>query len=170
MKSDFETKDSGKRQVFATGMQRDTSEGKERPDLVRDGPMLRRWIGLMTRGAQKYDARNWMKASTEEELERAYISADRHDEQWRRGETDEDHAAAMYFNINLAEYIKEKLAEPKRLKVVKQHRTKHKTDARPWSALHNDGWHDYDEQCESFMRLDFTKEKFDNEFRMAYSE
>lgn len=106
----FETKDSGKRILFTSGMTRDTSEGKIDYTLVLDGPMFERWAALMTRGAVKYDARNWMKASGEAELERFKQSAFRHFIQWMNGDTDEDHGAAVMFNINGAEYVKQALA------------------------------------------------------------
>jgi hypothetical protein len=47
-----------------------------------------------------------MKAQSVEELERFRMSAARHFEQWLRGDTDEDHAAAVFFNINGAEYTR----------------------------------------------------------------
>jgi hypothetical protein len=46
-----------------------------------------------------------MKARGLEEYERFRESAFRHFLQWFNGETDEDHAAAVYFNINGAEYV-----------------------------------------------------------------
>ena len=107
---EFVTKDSGARQLFASGMQRDITTGKVQWRLVYSGPMLARWAGLLTRGAEKYDADNWMKASGREELDRFRDSAARHFAQWMAGETDEDHAAAVFFNINGAEYVKSRLA------------------------------------------------------------
>jgi len=105
----FETKDSGQREVFESGMHRDTTEGKVRYDLAVDGPLFKRYAELMTRGAVKYDARNWMQANSAEELERFRQSAFRHFMQWFLGDTDEDHAAAVVFNINGAEYVKDRL-------------------------------------------------------------
>ena len=64
---------------------------------------------LMARGAEKYDARNWEKFQTQEALDRAKSSAMRHFMQWMTNEADEDHAAAVYFNIMAAEYIKRKM-------------------------------------------------------------
>jgi hypothetical protein len=87
-------------------MQRDTTTGKTRFDLAFDGPMFERWAELLTRGAVKYKARNWMKAAGTAELERFKESAVRHFIQWLRGDTDEDHGAAVFFNINGAEYVK----------------------------------------------------------------
>jgi len=103
---EFTVKDSGQRQEFAGGMVRDTQGGKTLYSLVFDGPMLDRWAEHLTKGARKYEARNWMKAEGVAELERAKDSAARHFAQWMRGEMDEDHAAAVYFNINLYEYVK----------------------------------------------------------------
>ena len=104
--SDYETKDSGERQHFTSGMQRDTTTGKVKWHLISYGPMLKRWAMLMTRGADKYDDNNWMKANTEEEMARFKASAFRHFMQWYEGDVDEDHAAAVIFNMNGYEYTK----------------------------------------------------------------
>lgn len=106
----FKTKDSGKRKEFKSGMVRDTQEDKPRYDLVYL-PMLTRLAELHNRGAKKYGERNWEKAHTEEELVRFKSSAFRHMVQWLSGEVDEDHAAAVLFNINGAEMVKDKLNE-----------------------------------------------------------
>lgn len=68
--------------------------------------MLERWAQHLTDGAKKYDPRNWMLASTPEEMERFRESSFRHYMQWFYGHTDEDHAAAVFFNINGTEYTK----------------------------------------------------------------
>lgn len=109
-----EIRDSGKRDQFESGMVRDTEDGKIDYTLVRDGPMYRRWAEHMTKGAKKYDRRNWTKARGQEELERATRSALRHFEQWLDGQQDEDHAAAVIFNINQVEYIKDRLRDDER--------------------------------------------------------
>lgn len=108
--SDFTVKDSGQRQKFSTGMQRDVEEDKVMYDLIFDGPMLERYAVHLTKGARKYQPRNWMMAGTEEEQQRFRRSAIRHFIQWMRGDRDEDHAAAVIFNINGYEYVTEKLA------------------------------------------------------------
>jgi hypothetical protein len=105
----FTIKDSGQRMTFDSGMQRDPGEGKVDWALVYDGPLLLRWAIHLTNGAKKYAARNWMKANSQVELERARTSAARHFAQWMAGDEDEDHAAATVFNLNLAEYVKERL-------------------------------------------------------------
>jgi len=104
----YTTKDSGKREEYSTGMRRDTQEGKPRYDLLYL-PMMKRRAELLERGAIKYGERNWEKASTEEELNRFKASAFRHFIQWLSGEEDEDHAAAVTFNIDAVEMIKEKM-------------------------------------------------------------
>jgi len=102
----FVVKDSGKREQFSGGMVRDTTEGKTDYSLILDGPMFDRWAVHLTKGAVKYEKRNWMKAQGHVELDRFKESALRHFIQWYRGHIDEDHAAAVMFNINGAEYVK----------------------------------------------------------------
>ena len=103
----FEVKDSGERLKFVSGMQRDVTTGKIDYALVYSGPMLRRWAEHLTKGAAKYDRNNWLKACGPEERERFRISAARHFHQWMGGEKIEDHAAAVFFNINGVEYVDE---------------------------------------------------------------
>lgn len=117
----FETKDSGKRESFDSGMQRDTDEDKPRFDLIMPKhlpyreQMLYRWAMLMMRGAKKYNERNWEKANSKEEMMRGLESAFRHFIQWANSimtgvnYDGEDHAAAVMFNISLVEYVKYKL-------------------------------------------------------------
>lgn len=108
----FETKDSGKRSEYSTGMVRDTQEGKPRFDLIfpkgvpYDQQMITRFAALMARGAEKYTERNWEKARTNAELDRYYSSALRHLVQWISGESDEDHAAAVMFNVMAGEFVR----------------------------------------------------------------
>lgn len=112
MAEGFITKDSGKREDYASGMRRDTQENKPRFGLLRPrtipyaAQFLTRCAELMMRGAEKYGERNWELADSREELERFKESAERHMNQWLAGETDEDHAAAVFFNINAAETTK----------------------------------------------------------------
>ncbi len=104
----FQTKDSGKREEFSTGMVRDVQDDKPQYDLV-DWPMIERWALLMGRGAKKYGRHNWKKAATQDELDRFKASALRHMVQWFRGDTDEDHGAAVFFNVGGAEMVAEKM-------------------------------------------------------------
>ena len=118
MKKPFITKDSGKRQEYKSGMVRDLQDGKPDFSLIftdmpyEDMPITR-WAALMTRGAEKYGRRNWQVADSLEELERFKASALRHMMQWMAGEEDEDHMAAVMFNLNAAEFVKFKLSEKK---------------------------------------------------------
>lgn len=113
----YETKDSGKRAQFESGMQRDTQTGKPRFDLTApldipyDEQLLTRFAKLMGRGADKYTERNWEQADSEEELARMKSSAFRHFMQWYHGETDEDHAAAVLFNLMAFEATQYKMRE-----------------------------------------------------------
>ena len=116
----FVTKDSGERQEFISGMKRDTSEGKTQYHRIAEGPMLKRWAELLTRGAAKYKdisygRANWTLAAGEEELARFRESAFRHFMTWFLEEdSSEDHGAAIFFNVNGAEYVKQKLQEQNR--------------------------------------------------------
>lgn len=112
---DFTTKDSGQRRHFMSGMVRDVQDDKPRFDLIRpkDVPygeqMLTRLAKLMARGADKYAERNWELAETQHELDAFIASGLRHAEQWACGETDEDHAAAVMFNVIGAELVRYKM-------------------------------------------------------------
>jgi len=92
--NDFTVKDSGERQVFETGAQRDTQDDKPRFDLM---PItaLKRIADLYGKGAIKYDEWNWAKGM---EFSRFYASMFRHMQQFAAGDTDEDHLAAVCFN------------------------------------------------------------------------
>lgn len=98
-----------------SGMRRDIQSGKPRFDLLLvDGlpyeeQFLTRFAELLARGSEKYGERNWQLASSEEELLRFRASALRHMMQWATGELDEDHAAAVAFNLMAYEYVKWKL-------------------------------------------------------------
>jgi len=113
----YKTKDSGKRVDYDSGMRRDIQEGKADfylcwpYDVPYEDQLLTRWAYLMERGKAKYGRRNWELAESPEELERFKSSAFRHLMQWLSGDDDEDHAAAVLFNINAAEHVKRKLDE-----------------------------------------------------------
>lgn len=111
----FEVKDSGERKQFDSGMVRDTAAGKLDWWRVYVGPMLKRLAVHVTKGAVKYpDVKpgvpNWTLAAGPEELQRYRESAARHFAQWMDGDQDEDHAAAVVFNLNGYEYVKERMA------------------------------------------------------------
>ena len=170
---EFITKDSGERQKFSTGMQRDSGDKplytevyapldacltshfrrlvlcrddlcekvrcvctetskytdlvfilrtmhtlesyKNNEDMVggRCLSLDTRYAELMMRGAQKYDRGNWRKAATEEELQRYKDSLIRHTVQYLRGDTDEDHGAAILCKCYGAAMVLDKLKEGK---------------------------------------------------------
>lgn len=111
-RGNFIVRDSGKRQEYESGMRRDTQEGKPNYNLLpRD--FLRRWAMHMTKAVPKYGRDNWTLANSQEELQRFEDSALRHMMMWLDGETDEDHASAICFNIAAAERVKGKLGGKK---------------------------------------------------------
>jgi hypothetical protein len=115
--TEFETKHGDEREQYESGMQRDKETGKPRFDLIipadvpYDEQLLTRIAKLLGRGADHYGDRNWEKGSGQEELDRARSSAFRHFMQWFTGEGDEDHAAAVFFNIQAAELFQSRIDE-----------------------------------------------------------
>lgn len=93
--SGFTIKDSGKRQEFETGARRDVQDGKGRFDLL-DFYALQRLAIHLEKGAAKYGEHNWRKGIP---LSRFLSSGARHLHQLIDGQTDEDHAAAVLFNL-----------------------------------------------------------------------
>lgn len=106
----FQTKDSGERVQFSTGMVRDIQTHKPRYDLL-DRPLLKRWAELMARGALKYGENNWTKAATQEEMDRFDASLLRHVFQLLEGDRTEDHGAAICFNVAGREMVREKITK-----------------------------------------------------------
>lgn len=95
-------------------MVRDTCTGKPDVDRVLDGPLLLRWAEHLTKGGAKYPdvapgVPNWTLAQGVEEAKRFRRSAVRHLIQWANGDRDEDHAAAVVFNLNGYEYVRDKI-------------------------------------------------------------
>lgn len=105
----FVVRDSGQRQEYPSGMRRDTTDGKPLYTLI-PRELLRRYAEHLTKGAEKYGRENWKLANSQEELDRFRDSAFRHFIQWMNGERDEDHLAAVIFNMWAADYVEEKLA------------------------------------------------------------
>ncbi len=111
---EFDIKDSGKREEFKSGMVRDTGD-KPRFLRIFTGPMAQRWAEHLHKGAKKYPdvapgVPNWTLATGEVELQRFKESALDHMVKWLRGDIDEDHASGVFFNVNGAEFVKEKIA------------------------------------------------------------
>lgn len=116
-KEKFITKDSGAREVKASGYTRDTQDGKPKFNLLLPvgipygDQFLTRVAELLARGATKYSPRNWELANDATDLDRYKESAFRHMIQFLTGETDEDHAAAVVFNLLGHETLAHKLAQ-----------------------------------------------------------
>lgn len=90
-----------------SGMIRGETASKVDYSLPLEGPLFDRWAVHLTKGAATHGGkRNWMQAYTQEDYDRFREGAIRHMRQWARGDTDEDHAAAVCFNLNGAEYVK----------------------------------------------------------------
>lgn len=105
--------DSGQRVTFSSGSMRDPSEGKIKWSRIHIGPMARRWAQHLTTAEAKYPdpepgVANFSLIHTEEERIRYRESALRHFMSWYHGETNEDHASAVFFNVNGVEIIKAK--------------------------------------------------------------
>lgn len=98
-------KDSGVREKFNTGSQRDTREGKGRYDLLPTRA-LHRLARHFEAGAVKYEDRNWEKGQP---LSRFLDSALRHAFKHLQGERDEDHIAASAWNLLCAMEIDERV-------------------------------------------------------------
>ena len=88
-------KDSGAREHFKTGSQRDVRVGKGRYDLIPPAPLFR-LARIYEDGAVKYEDNNWQKGQP---LSRYVDSAERHLKKWRMGEHDEDHLAQCSWNL-----------------------------------------------------------------------
>lgn len=92
---EYELQDSGERQTFDTGAQRDSETGKGRFDLLSPFVTERDAI-LKEKGALKYAPRNWEKGMP---FSRCLDSALRHINKYQRGFNDEDHLAAARWNL-----------------------------------------------------------------------
>lgn len=92
---DFNLRDSGERTKFSTGAVRDTGSGKGRFDLLPAYPLLR-LAKLYEAGAKKYAERNWEKGIP---TGRFMDSAFRHLMNYQDGDREEDHLAAVLWNV-----------------------------------------------------------------------
>ena len=95
----YDLKDSGSRQTFASGAQRDAqSVEKGRYDLISPIAMKRLAI-ILAKGALRYSDRNWEKGMP---ISRYIDSAIRHLSQYIEGKRDEDHLGQAFWNIHSA--------------------------------------------------------------------
>jgi len=106
-KGDYETKDSGKREQFDTGSQRDTRDGKGRYDLIPQRAR-RRLALLYERGAKKYGDNNWRLGQPNSRFMDSLL---RHADEAAQGMVDEDHLAAVVFNAYAIMDQQERIAE-----------------------------------------------------------
>jgi len=80
---------------FETGAQRDSDIGKPRMSLIPHEELIR-VMNHYRKGGEKYGMNNWKQGMTTAVL---YDSAQRHLLKWWQGETDEDHLAAVAWNV-----------------------------------------------------------------------
>ena len=80
---------------FKSGAQRDISTGKLRMSLIPQKE-LKRVMRRYLDGAEKYGENNWTLGMP---LSVYYDCANRHMEAWWHGDDDEDHAAAVVWNL-----------------------------------------------------------------------
>jgi hypothetical protein len=92
---------------FNTGAHRDTGENKLRMSLIPHDE-LNRVLKRYLDGAEKYGANNWKKGMP---LSVYYDSAQRHLFKWWNGDTDEDHAAAVIWNMLGAMWTEKNMSE-----------------------------------------------------------
>jgi hypothetical protein len=112
--NDFRVIDTGDKKEFASGMVRNAATGKIEYDRVFEGPLFERWAAHLTKGAAIYPDRedgsaNWTLANGPAELIRFRKSAVRHFIQAMRGDDDEDHFAAVCFNLNGMLYVRSRM-------------------------------------------------------------
>ena len=89
-------RDGGDRTQFQTGSQRDTQDGKPRPDLLPVRAQLRKAVIHML-GSIKYDERNWEKGQPQSQFLSSLL---RHLFAWMMGDTSEDHLAQAGWNLD----------------------------------------------------------------------
>jgi hypothetical protein len=80
---------------FKSGAQRDAGTGKLRMSLIPPAE-LKRVMQRYLDGAEKYGENNWMLGMP---VSVYYDCAHRHLDAWWNGEDDEDHAAAVVWNM-----------------------------------------------------------------------
>jgi hypothetical protein len=93
---------------LASGMVRSNDAGKPDYTLI-DLDLLERWAVHMTVNVESKGRDNWRLGSTEEDLARFKASAWRHFLSVMRGDGDEDHAAALVFNVAGVEKVRASL-------------------------------------------------------------
>ena len=105
MTNGYQLKDSGHRQVFDSGAQRDREVGKGRYDLISP-LMLKRLADVLEKGSIKYSSRNWELGMP---MSRCIDSASRHIHQYLEGQREEDHLTQGLCNLMFAIHIEEQI-------------------------------------------------------------
>jgi hypothetical protein len=96
-------KQSGEKQTFETGAQRDSNKSKCRPDLLSPFAAERKgWI--CKHGADHYGDRNWEKGMP---FSRVMQSIERHLMAYKQGQIDEDHLAQLGWNVDALLHFEE---------------------------------------------------------------
>ena len=94
-RNDYTLEDSGEREKYISGAQRDSETGKGRFDLL--SPIfLKRLAIVCEKGAEKYSERNWEKGIP---TMRFIDSAFRHINSYIEGQRTEDHIAQAAWNL-----------------------------------------------------------------------
>ncbi len=101
--NNFKIQDSGNRREFDTGAVRDIDDSKPRPDFISPFMLMR--VGEhLAKGANKYGDRNWEKGMPFS----VYIASTmRHLLKYMMGWRDEDHLAAIIFNVGAIIHFEE---------------------------------------------------------------
>jgi len=105
--AEIKLKDSGTRETYSTGAQRDNGEGKGRFDLIPPEGILR-LARHYEAGAKKYSDRNWQKGMN---ISRCVDAALRHLFKYLAGANDEDHLAACVWNVFSIMWYEDKMPE-----------------------------------------------------------
>jgi hypothetical protein len=102
-----ELADSGRRHTNEAGFTREPDDDKQDLTWIFDiegldlvpRELIERLAAHYTNGARKYSPDNWRLGTDPTSLARYRRSAARHVFAWWRGEQDEDHAAAIAWNV-----------------------------------------------------------------------
>lgn len=104
---EYTIKSTGEPRQFSTGAVRDAATGKPRLSLIPQD-LLARVAKHYELGAIKYGTDNWRKGQPQDTT---LDSLERHILAYRKGETDEDHLAAVVWNalsiMNIDEYFRD---------------------------------------------------------------
>ena len=107
MGNDFIVKVDDNKETFPTGMQRSSQQGRPRPDLI--SPFFMRRLGTHMAGGASggYGERNWELGQP---ISRAWASLCRHVEDFKAGDTEEDHLAAIAFGCMVIMHYQEMIS------------------------------------------------------------